>query len=247
MRVVTKFIFLIPVGLTITILLSIFIPSNISWTLPLPVPIYFIVAYILIIIIAFGEIARALTTPMISNIGHQSIRFEDIKKIPWEEPIYDEDKKKIIHEKRGDLIFSLPGGINKFDLSIPGGPERPIWVFPAPYLEKVENSYKASANLFLYDDFSELPKSVKKEAMKPKYKNRIDIKKTPFYYGTTSREDGSDTPPNLKKERMDRDINKEIEYLEKMLDRILTAERKFKERMEKNVVVGQPIKPVESE
>lgn len=247
MRVITKFILIVPVGLTITIFLSILIPSNISWTLPIPVPIYFIVSYIMIILIALGEIARSLTTPIISNVGHQSIRFEDIKLIPWEEPIFDEKKKTITHEKRGDLVFSLTGGINKFDLSIPGGVERPVWVYPAPYHEKIENSFKVGANLFYYSDPRELPESVKEECMRKEYKNRIDFKKTPIFFGTTSREDGSDTPANLKKERMDRDINKELDYMVKMHDRILTAERKDKERHEKNYIVTQPIKKSEDE
>lgn len=243
MRVITKFILIIPVGLTITILLSAVIPSSFWWNFPVPVPAYVIFSYVAMCLIVGAEYCRYRTNVIINELDHFSIRAEDIIYIPWEIDV-EGGKTEVI----GKLAVCMVGGLHFWEFSSPGKVHDPIWIFPAYLLGKEGRKFHCYANLDSYE-FLETHKSIQGKLKLlntiEAYEGRFDPEKTPLWVGYTGHLDGSNTPENLYKQRKDRDFDKEISTKDEIIKRLHIQIRDIKEDKEKTYYLGPGYKEVD--
>jgi len=141
-------------------------------------------------------IMRGMTTRVICNAGHYSIRPDDVKHVPWHSEFMGKDKKGN-PEKKGltvnmSLMFTGSMHINNF-FTAEGRPNDPVLIFPSIYEQKEENNYHCYANLYPCE-IEELPLSL--QQILYMFPRRVD-RTTPILYGLTSHIDGSSTTTNL--------------------------------------------------
>jgi|GEM_PF-3579330 len=244
----TKKYLIVGGGIFAMILFATLLPAF-TWTLS---PFYVLGTFFIIIGI-FGSFIidawRGQSPQILTNVGHTSIRQNDIIVIPWQESGSKDERNTSLGSMKialtGGFCVGLPWGI-----SWPGSPESPVYIFPSIYCEKNQNDYDVKANLTLYD-IKSLPTYLR-DAMAglnrlPDSRNRIHPTKTPIWYGTTSHMDGSATPENLKIERQKKLSNEELSEAEERQTRLYAVLRKQKEASAKSYIVGKPIEPLEDD
>ena len=230
-------------GLGIFIVIILGILAGPKYTAPIPAPFPFGFAFIAIIfMLDLGiENWRGKTTRVICNVGQWSINTsKDMFRIPWQTDIITEEDKK--NANLGSLSVMFLGGIDYWGLSMKGGPEYPVLIFPSKYENKEEQNFHVFANL-KRREFSELSPYLRHVL---KYYPRRVTKTTPIYYGATSHLDGSDTMHNLKIEFQEKTENKQITSLENKLEAMYLQFRKADEqKSNKSIFVGKELKAVE--
>jgi hypothetical protein len=73
-------------------------------------------------------------------------------------------------------------------------------------------------------------------------KGRMNFETTPFYYGNTSRIDGSLTPMNAAKERTLKLQNEENTFYEQRQNRFISSAKKDQDFSKKEVIYATPLK-----
>lgn len=237
MKKETRFVFVTFVSISVTALLSILLPQF-TWTLPAFVPIVAMGLGFWLFMEGMTEICRGRTEHMLYNQGHRSIREKDIAKIPYHEITATDANKKVI--SLGDTIIAFTGGFDFWGFTMPGKVTDPVLIYPSYTHGKEENNYHCYANLTKYSH-KELPRYIKR--VLKLYSNRIDVLKTPFFYGMTSHLMGTATKENLKIEERERDLNKDLAEKDDLIDQLYEQLRKKKEAEEKQYALVQPIKP----
>ena len=232
-----RFLFVF-VAIFIIALLSIILGEKYTWTLPAPVPVGAMVIGFWMFMEGITEVCRGRTEHIIYNQGHMSLREKDIVNVPYHEVTAQDEKEGII--SLGDMIIAFSGGFDYLGFTMPGSKVDPVLIYPSLYHGKEENNYHSYANMTRYT-FKELPKYIKRALSL--HSNRIDILKTPFYFGMTSHLDGTATRENLKIEERERELNKDLSEKDDLIDSLYNQLRKKKEADEKQYILGNPIKP----
>jgi len=235
-----RFLFVF-VAIFIIAFLSIIFPQA-TWTLPAFVPIGAMAISFWLFMEGITEVCRGRTEHILYNHGHKSIREKDIAKIPYHSVASSDDGKKTV--SLGDIIFSFTGGFDFWGFTMPGGKSDPILIYPSINHGREENNYHCHANLTKYS-FKELPKHVKRALAL--YPHRVDVNKTPFFYGMTSHFIGNATTENLKIEERERALNKELTEKDNLIERLYDQLRKQKESEEKQYIIGKQIKAIDGE
>lgn len=238
------------IGIFLMILLGTLIPQ-ISWTLS---PFYYLGFVFIMIGVLSPFIVQAWqgqTNQAISNRGHVSIRIKDIFTVSQQELESKDSKRKT---SQSSTTILLTGGFDvglPWGISWPGSVSDPVYIFPSNYCHKTErNDFDITANLGPCE-FKELPSYLCDECRAlnrlPESRNRVHPTKTPILYATTSHMDGSATPENLKTERQQKDMNREIAEYKDTIERLYEAKRKHEDSTRKQYIIGKPIKPIEEE
>jgi len=239
MRKEVRFLFVF-VAIFVIALLSIVLGDKYTWTLPAPIPIGAMVIGAWLFMEGITEVCRGRTEHIVYNQGHKSIREKDISKIPYHEiTAQDKDKNTV---SLGDMIITFTGGFDFWGFTMPGGKADPVLIYPSLYHGKEENNYHSYANMTKYK-FKELPGYIKRILIL--YPSRVDILKTPIYYGMTSHLIGNATRENLRIEEKERELNTELSEKDDLIDRLYDLIRKQKEADEKQYILGREIKPTD--
>lgn len=220
-------------------LLAIVTGDTYTMRVPAVIPLGAIAIGIWMFLEAITEIGRGQTEHIIFNNGHKSIREKDLHKIPWQEPTDPKDKKKG-KISIGDMVMAFTGGIDFWGFSLPGTKNDPVLIFPSLYLVREENNYHSYANIYKYK-WEQLPRYI--QDVLGLYLGRVDTKKTPIYYGTTSHLDGSATPENLTIERKYQKDNEYITSLENINKKLREEIWKEKTRERPEFILGKAIRP----
>jgi len=229
---------LVFVAIFVMILLSLLFPQF-TWKIPIAIISGTIFIAVWLFFEGITEVCRGRTEHILYNHGHMSLREKDIIKIPY----YDILKGDGDTVPLGDMVVSCGGGFDFWGFTMPGGKEDPVLIHPSLYHEKEENNWHSHANMTRYA-YKELPGFIKR--VLKLYPGRID-KNTPIYYGVTSHFDGSATRENLKIEAKERELNREIEEKDELIERLYDQLRMKKDSEEKQYLIGHQIKPIDKE
>lgn len=209
-----------------------------TWNLPIFIPLGAIGIGFWLFMEGITEVCRGRTEHIIFNDGHRSVREKDIAKMPYSEAtIKDKEKGEV---SLGNMVLSMLNGFDYFGFTMPGSKSDPILIYPDKFHYKEQNNYHCYANLTKYK-FKELPRQVKR--MLELYPNRVDINKTPFYYGITSHFDGSATEENRRIEEKERALNKDIAEKDKLIRDLYALLGEKKTADDKQYILGNIIRP----
>jgi hypothetical protein len=232
---------LLGLGIIITTIYWWDVSLNIPTALVLGLPVFVTV----IIIILIADAMRLRTEHFIFNEGHYSIRPADLKDLPWQESTNDAVNRNPFSET---LKVCLLGGIQAWELYLRGAKEHPVLIFPAIYLMEVGHNFVCLAHLDK-TPFHRLPLYVQDYLIALnstggllETKGRMNFETTPFYYGNTSRIDGSLTPMNAAKERTLKLQNEENTFYEQRQNRFISSAKKDQDFSKKDVIYATPLK-----
>lgn len=218
---------------------------DVQFSIPTALVIGLPILISVIIIILIADAMRLRTEHFIFNEGHYSVRPADLKDLPWQESTTDPNNKNPYSET---LKVCLLGGIQAWELYLRGAKDHPVLIFPSIYLMEIGHNYACLAHLDL-TPFNRLPLYVQdyltglnSSGGLLETKGRMNFETTPFYYGNTSRIDGSLTPTNAAEERKLKLQNEESTFYETRQNRLIQSAQKDKDFNKTEVIYATPIK-----
>jgi len=178
----------------------------------------------------------------ICNKGHFSINAtKDIIPIPWQVEVKDDEASDIILQTH--LMF-LTGGTDYGGFSIHSRADKPAFIGPGIYIEKIGTNF-VSRIIYELTEKRRTPLNVN-NFVTNEFPKRITEKAdgtmaTDLYYGVVAHVDGTATPKNLSELLKQKYVNRELSFLSDREVRLYDAVEKDKKSKTPRILVGKTL------